>query len=188
MNGNIKRSLNPKGERSDHGFTLIELMVVLLIMGILMAIAIPTFLGVTGSARDKGAQSDLTNAVIAGKTYYAGKRSYSGMTITFLDKTMPEITFENGGTPAKAYVNQVWMEVGVSGNSVEYGSWSASGLCWVAVDDESTFSSTTFGSPSGMAYAYMGKSGSPTTAATCVPTANPTSGWQRRWPQAPGSM
>jgi type IV pilus assembly protein PilA len=32
----------------DAGFTLIELMVVLLIMAILLAIAIPTFLGVSG--------------------------------------------------------------------------------------------------------------------------------------------
>ena len=37
----------------DAGFTLIELMVVLLILAILLAIAIPTFLGVTGGANDR---------------------------------------------------------------------------------------------------------------------------------------
>ena len=42
----------------ESGFTLIELMVVLLIMGILLAIAIPTFLGVSGSAKDKAAQQE----------------------------------------------------------------------------------------------------------------------------------
>ncbi len=47
---------------TEGGFTLIELMVVLLIMGILLAIAIPTFLSVTGGAKRTAAQSNLTNA------------------------------------------------------------------------------------------------------------------------------
>ena len=49
------------GEGLEEGFTLIELMVVLLIIAILLAIAIPTFLGVTNSASDRAAQSNLTN-------------------------------------------------------------------------------------------------------------------------------
>ena len=48
---------------ADEGFTLIELMVVLLIMAILLAIAIPTFLGVKGGASDRSAQSNLDTAV-----------------------------------------------------------------------------------------------------------------------------
>jgi type IV pilus assembly protein PilA len=53
--------------RDDRGFTLIELMVVVLIIAILIAIAIPTFLGAQDRARDRGAQSDLRNAVTAAK-------------------------------------------------------------------------------------------------------------------------
>jgi prepilin-type N-terminal cleavage/methylation domain-containing protein len=48
--------------REEEGFTLIELMVVVLILGILMAIAIPTFLSLTGSAKANAAQADLTTA------------------------------------------------------------------------------------------------------------------------------
>src|SRR5687768_18596986 len=52
----------------DEGFTLIELMVVVLIIAILIAIAIPTFLGAQDRARDRGAQSDLRNGMTAAKT------------------------------------------------------------------------------------------------------------------------
>ena len=57
-------------EAAEAGFTLIELMVVLLIIAILLAIAIPTFLGVTNTASDRAAQSNLTNALTEGKTLY----------------------------------------------------------------------------------------------------------------------
>ena len=54
--------------KDEDGFTLIELMVVVLIIAILIAIAIPTFLGAQDRARDRGAQSDLRNALTAAKT------------------------------------------------------------------------------------------------------------------------
>jgi|SRR5829696_4937358 len=52
----------------EDGFTLIELMVVVLIIAILIAIAIPTFLGAQDRARDRGAQSNLRNGLTAAKT------------------------------------------------------------------------------------------------------------------------
>ncbi len=57
-------------EAAEAGFTLIELMVVLLIIAILLAIAIPTFLGVTNTAGDRAAQSNLTNAITEAKALY----------------------------------------------------------------------------------------------------------------------
>src|SRR5271168_2437954 len=51
------------GGTAEAGFTLIELMVVLLIIAILLAVAIPTFLGVTTSANNRAAQSNLGNAI-----------------------------------------------------------------------------------------------------------------------------
>src|ERR1700719_3719659 len=66
------------GEAAEAGFTLIELMVVLLIIAILLAIAIPTFLGVTNSAGDRAAQSNLSNALTESEAIYQVTQAYSG--------------------------------------------------------------------------------------------------------------
>jgi type IV pilus assembly protein PilA len=60
--------LRKRLQREEDGFTLIELMVVVLIIAILMAIAIPTFLGAQNKAKDRAAQSDLRNAITAVRT------------------------------------------------------------------------------------------------------------------------
>ena len=63
--------------RTEEGFTLIELMVVVLIIAILLAIAIPSFLGARGKAQDRAAQSNVRNALTAEKTYFTDNQAYT---------------------------------------------------------------------------------------------------------------
>src|SRR5680860_839660 len=60
----------------EDGFTLIELMVVILIIAILIAVAIPTFLGFRERAQDRAAQSELRTALTTAKAIYLDNQDY----------------------------------------------------------------------------------------------------------------
>jgi type IV pilus assembly protein PilA len=62
----------------DEGFTLIELMVVVMIIAVLIAIAIPSFLGFRKSAQDRSAQSEVRNVLLAEKAYWLEEGDYTG--------------------------------------------------------------------------------------------------------------
>src|SRR2546428_14171160 len=74
------KALHDRLNKNEDGFTLIELMVVVLIIAILIAIAIPTFLGARKRAQDRAAQSSLRNTVTAAKAIFTDSETYTPAT------------------------------------------------------------------------------------------------------------
>jgi type IV pilus assembly protein PilA len=123
-------------QEAEAGFTLIELMVVLLIIAILLAIAIPTFLGVTSSANDRAAQSNLTNGLTeAAAQYQANAQSYASVS-TALVSSAPEFTWTSPTTacttaqPNCISVEPIDLATAADAQGVIIAAMSKTGTCW----------------------------------------------------------
>jgi type IV pilus assembly protein PilA len=119
-----------KRRDEEGGFTLIELMVVVLIIAILLAIAIPTFLGARQRAQDRAAQSNLRNAFTAEKVYYTDNQHYTDDTtaLSELERSLRWVQ----GNPTE--VGEVGVVTADSDNRVCLTAQSASGKTFVLVD------------------------------------------------------
>ena len=154
-------------------------MVVLLILAILLAIAIPTFLGVTGGANDRAAQSNLNTALTTAKAAESQNTNqvYTGITAASLHTNEPSINFVGGAVTS---AGQVSVYVSSDGNGIVLASWSpaSSGTCWYVSDNTALVTDTTgpytaAGAPPALvAGTQYGRSPLGTTKANCDATSS----------------
>jgi len=146
----LQKLIARRQKGQEEGFTLIELMVVVLIIAILIAIAIPTFLGARQRAQDRSAQSNARNALTAEKTVYTDNQTYSSSSTT-LTGVEPSLAFVADEVPGAAGSNN---EVAVTvsqtttaGDTVVIGVKSKSGTCYY-IKDVAGNPGTTYGKSS----------------------------------------
>jgi prepilin-type N-terminal cleavage/methylation domain-containing protein len=87
--------------RDEHGFTLIELLYVLVVIGVLLAIAVPAFLGFKDRAQQRTAAANVRSAVPDAEAYYTDNGTYTGMDLAALqtlDHVDPGLTVFSDAT------------------------------------------------------------------------------------------
>jgi type IV pilus assembly protein PilA len=133
----IQRRLAARqGDNREGGFTLIELMVVVMIIAILVGIAIPAFLGARKRAQDTASKSNLRNALSTAQTVFTDTQAYgdSATLKASLSNEEPSLTFAANNVSSAVAKTISVKTAKTSGSAVEdeliLAAASGSGKCF----------------------------------------------------------
>ena len=134
------------GENGEGGFTLIELMVVVMIIAVLLGIAVPAYLGAKSQAQDTAAKANLRIALGAAQTRFSDQQVFEAVTVIVpgLQTDEPSLivldsvngtdpgtgTVTYSSIPKQISVDTVASTAGGSRDEIYFASYSTSGNCY----------------------------------------------------------
>lgn len=146
----------------DEGFTLIELMVVVLIIAVLVAIAVPSFLGFRSRAQDRAAQADLRNTLLAEKANWIDDGAFTETEADLKEYEPTIVANTSAATDPGVYLD---MSVASNDDAVCLQQSSASGNFFAVFEDASVTGGTFYGA-SAAAITCPTSAGAPSSTAT----------------------
>ena len=160
--------------RDQRGFTLVEALLVTAVIGVLLVIAIPSFLGTRARVQDRSAQANLRVALTNAKALYADTESFAKITATTLHDAETSLDFTSAPSTAP---NMVSVHSGSGG--IVLAAQSRSGVCYVVGDAANA---------AGAVFQNVGTASCAAASITSLPnspptddTASPGSGWAKAW-------
>jgi type IV pilus assembly protein PilA len=126
----------------EEGFTLIELMVVVLIIAVLVAIAIPSFLGFRNRAQDRSAQADLRNTLLGEKAVWTDTGAFSTVEADLKEFEPTLIVNTSGAADPGVFVS---LSVAATDDAVCLVQASQSGNFFAIFEDSSATGGTFYG-------------------------------------------